>query len=58
MFQYLKSKIGPRVEGLTREQVKNFMRFVKDERRLFDLKKTVDEIIDEAIEGKYNYDRF
>ncbi len=34
------------------------MRFVKDERRLFDLKKTVDEIIDDAIEGKYNYDRF
>lgn len=34
------------------------MRFTKDERRLFDLKKTFDEIIWEALDGKYSYDYF
>lgn len=33
------------------------MKFIKDEKRLFDLRKTYEEIIIEAMDGKYNYDR-
>lgn len=31
------------------------MKFVKDENRVFELKKTLDEIVKEAMDGKYNY---
>lgn len=32
------------------------MRFLKNENRIFDLKKTLDEIISEAVAGNYNYE--
>ena len=34
------------------------MRFIKDERRIFDLTKTIEEIIFEAMDGKYSYDKY
>lgn len=33
------------------------MRFVKDDKRVFDLRKTLDHIILDAINGFYTYDR-
>jgi hypothetical protein len=44
----------PLISNPTREQVKNFMKFIKDENRYFDLKKTLDEIIINAMNGVYN----
>ncbi|CDW89487.1 n-acetyltransferase gcn5 [Stylonychia lemnae] len=54
---YLKAKIGYKIAEPTRDQVKNFMKFVKDEKRLFDLRKQYEEIIIEAMDGLYSYER-
>jgi hypothetical protein len=34
------------------------MKFIKNEHRIFDLRKTLEEIIFEAMDGKYSYDKY